>query len=72
LITDVQKAVGDRICEFRKKKGWTQKRFAEICRLHRSHMGQIERGESNLTLSTLLIITEKLGISVASLFAGIR
>jgi len=34
-------------------------------------MGQIERGESNLTLSTLLVMAEKLETTVADLFEEI-
>jgi transcriptional regulator with XRE-family HTH domain len=67
----IKKALGHRIRELRKAKGWAQEAFAHQCGMHRGHMGQIERGESNLTLSTLLIIAEKLGTTVSDLFAEI-
>jgi len=67
----IQKALGHRIRELRKAKGWAQEAFAHQCGMHRGHMGQIERGESNLTLSTLLVIAEKLGTTVSDLFAEI-
>lgn len=67
----IQRALGHRVRELRKAKGWAQETFADHCGMHRGHMGQIERGENNLTLSTLLIIAEKLGITVSDLFEEI-
>jgi transcriptional regulator with XRE-family HTH domain len=67
----VQKALGARIRELRSKKGWSQEEFADLCGIHRSHMGEIERGETNLTLSTMLVISHKLNVSISSLFKGI-
>ena len=55
----------------RLKKGWSQEEFADVCGIHRSHMGEIERGETNLTLSTLLTLSIKLEVSISALFRGI-
>ena len=44
-LPQTAKALGARIRQLRKKKGWTQDEFAVICEIHRSHMGKIERGE---------------------------
>jgi transcriptional regulator with XRE-family HTH domain len=70
-MQDIQKTLGLRIRELRLKRGWSQEEFADICGIHRSHMGEIERGETNLTLSTLLTISQKLEVSISSLFKGI-
>jgi len=67
----IQKALGARIRELRLKRSWSQEEFADVCGIHRSHMGEIERGETNLTLSTLLVISQKLEVSISSLFRGI-
>jgi len=67
----IQKTLGSRIRELRLKKGWSQEEFADRCGIHRSHMGEIERGETNLTLSTLLVISQKLDTSISALFKGI-
>jgi transcriptional regulator with XRE-family HTH domain len=67
----VQKALGSRIRELRLKREWSQEEFADHCGIHRSHMGEIERGETNLTLSTLLVISKKLEASISALFKGI-
>jgi DNA-binding XRE family transcriptional regulator len=34
-------------------------------------MGEIERGETNLTLSTMLVIAQKLETTISALFRGI-
>jgi transcriptional regulator with XRE-family HTH domain len=67
----IQKTLGTRIRELRLKKGWSQEQFADICDIHRSHMGEIERGETNLTLSTMLVIAQKLETTISALFRGI-
>ncbi len=67
----IQKTLGTRIRELRLKKGWSQEQFADNCDIHRSHMGEIERGETNLTLSTMLVIAQKLETTISALFRGI-
>ena len=57
---NIQVQLGGRIRELRRRKGMTQEEFAAACGLNRSHMGAIERGRANITLSTLLIIAQKL------------
>ena len=67
----VQKALGARIVQLRRKKQASQECLADCCGLNRSHMGEIERGTSNITLSTLLVLVEQLGITASELFNGI-
>lgn len=67
----VQKALGAKIAEWRRSKGLSQEGFADICGIHRSHMGQVERGESNLTLGTLVTITANLERTLSELFKGV-
>jgi transcriptional regulator with XRE-family HTH domain len=67
----ILKALGIRIRELRSRKGWSQEAFADACGINRSHMGQIERGETNVTFGTLYFITQKLETSIAALFQGI-
>lgn len=64
-------ALGTRIRELRTKKGWSQESFADECGINRSHMGQVERGETNMTFATLYFISQRLEISIASLFQDI-
>jgi len=45
----------------RKQQGLSQEGFAARCRLHRTYIGAIERGERNVTLKTLELIARFLG-----------
>ena len=67
----VRKALGARIKKLRREKQVSQEGFADWCGLHRSHMGQVERGEANVTLSTILVVVKQLEITVFELFNGI-
>lgn len=52
---------------FRKVKGISQEELADMCNLHRTYIGSVERGERNVTLSTLEVIAGVLGVSVPKL-----
>lgn len=64
-------ALGSRIRELRLLKGWSQEAFADMCGINRSHMGEVERGQTNVSFSTLYSISQKLGVSLSSLLNGI-
>jgi transcriptional regulator with XRE-family HTH domain len=71
IMIVLQKSLGQRIRALRNKKGWSQEYLSERCNLYSSHMGQIERGESNVTLSTLLAIARALDTTVSEIFEGL-
>jgi len=56
----------------RRKKGFSQESFADLCKLHRTYMGGIERGEHNLTIQTALTIATGLGITLSKLLSSIE
>jgi transcriptional regulator with XRE-family HTH domain len=68
----VQQALGRRIRQLREKKGWSQEDFAARSGLHRTFVGNIERGLKNTTILTLMMISKALGISVAELLRGLE
>jgi transcriptional regulator with XRE-family HTH domain len=51
----------------RLRRKWTQDAFADRCGLHRAHMGEIERGENNVTIQTLKIIADALHVRIKDL-----
>lgn len=67
----IQRKVGNRVRALRKEKGWSQDVFADRSGLHRAHIGEIERGESNVTLQTLKIIADTLGCRIMDLVTGL-
>jgi transcriptional regulator with XRE-family HTH domain len=52
-VQDIQLQIGKTIRALRQKRKLTQDVFAEWSGLHRAHVGEIERGESNVTIQTL-------------------
>jgi len=51
----------------RQRKNISQEEFAEICGLHRTYVGSVEREERNVTLSTLEVFAKALGVTVPEL-----
>jgi transcriptional regulator with XRE-family HTH domain len=70
-VQDIQKRIGDRIRALRLKKGWSQDVFADRSGLNRAHVGEIERGESNVTIQTLKIIADTLDVRIVELVKGL-
>ena len=52
------KSLGDSIRAQRKKLDISQEDFAELCDLHRTYIGQIERGEKNISFSNVLRVAK--------------
>ena len=70
-MQQVQRQLGDRIRKLRQKKGWSQEEFAAISGLHRTYIGAVERGEKNLTISTIHTLAKTLDTTIVQLFRGI-
>ncbi len=70
-MQDIQKRVGANVRAWRLKRKMTQDVFAERAGLHRAHVGEIERGESNVTIQSLKLIADTLKIKVVDLVKGI-
>jgi transcriptional regulator with XRE-family HTH domain len=70
-VQDIQKRIGANIRAWRLKRKLTQDVFAERAGLHRAHVGEIERGESNVTIQTLKIIADTLKVKVVELVKGV-
>ena len=56
----IHQYLGQNLRRRRKSLKLTQEAFAERCGLHRTYIGAIERGERNITLSTLASIAHAL------------
>jgi len=70
-MQEIQKALGSRIRSLRKEKGFSQARFALRCGLHPSYMGEIERGQTNLTMASMVVIARRLRTTISDLFEKI-
>jgi transcriptional regulator with XRE-family HTH domain len=66
------KALGQRIRELRTKQGYSQEAFADKCGVHRTFMGTIERGESNLSFQNIYKVANTLGVTLSDLFLNLE
>jgi transcriptional regulator with XRE-family HTH domain len=69
---DMLKALGQRVRQLRKRQGYSQEGFADATGLHRTWMGSVERGESNLSFHNLVLISSTLQITLSKLLAGVE
>jgi len=53
--------------KFRQERGLSQEKLAELCNLHRTYIGSVERGERNITIDNIERISIALGISIETL-----
>ena len=58
---EVTQILADNIRTYRKVKHLSQEELADMCDLHRTYVGSVERGERNVTLSTLETLAATLG-----------
>ena len=65
--TELKRILASRIRAYRKSERLSQEKFAEMCGLHRTYVGSVEREERNVTLSTLEIFSAVLDVSVPEL-----
>lgn len=67
-MTDIKAKFGVRARMLRTRKGLSQEAFADLCGLHRTYIGAIERGERNISLENIEKIARALGVNVPFLF----
>jgi transcriptional regulator with XRE-family HTH domain len=61
------KTLAENVRAFRQDKGLSQEALADICSLHRTYVGSIERMERNVSLATLELLAGALGVGVPEL-----
>jgi transcriptional regulator with XRE-family HTH domain len=64
--------LGKRVHELRAARKWSQEEFAHVGGLHRTYIGQIERGEKNISFGNLVKISSVLGVTMSDLLAGLE
>jgi len=60
-MPDLARTIGARIRKRRIELALSQERLGELCGLHRTYVGALERGEKNVTVVTLGKIAAALG-----------
>ena len=64
---ELTQILADNLRNYRKANHLSQEELADVCALHRTYIGSVERGERNVTLSTLEVLARALGVSVTEL-----
>jgi XRE family transcriptional regulator, regulator of sulfur utilization len=67
---DIKLLIGRRVRELREARGIaSQEKLGELASdLHRTFIGRVERGETNISIENLEAITKALGVSLAEFF----
>lgn len=68
LNRDIEKKFGAKLAYIRKSKKLSQMKLAEIVDMNFNYIGQIERGEANVTIKTMKILANALEIELRTLF----
>lgn len=72
VFFDAKKLFGQNILCHRKKLGISQEQLAERSGLHRTYIGDIERGKRNVSLENIVKLAEALEITASNLLAKIK
>jgi len=70
-LSPALQALGERIRERRGELGLSQEALADAAGLHWTFVGQVERGQRNLSLHNLLKLAEALEIDAGKLVEGL-
>ena len=62
-----RKVFGEAIRKYRKKAGLTQERLAERADMHHNFIGEVERGNMECSLTSMVKIAKALGVRVRDL-----
>ena len=54
---------------YRRGKGLSQEKLAELSGLHRTYVGAVERGERNISLDNMERLANALGVNLTDLLA---
>ena len=65
------KKLGNHVRRLRDLAGISQEELAERCGLHRTYVGSVERGERNISLDNIVLLSRALGVKPTALLEGL-
>ena len=71
-MNDLLVPLGKRIHDLRAARKWSQEEFAHVSGFHRTYVGQIERGEKNMSFDSLAKVADALGVTMSALLDGLE
>ena len=69
-IPKYRKTLGENIRLYRRNLKWSQEKLAEKADLHPNYIGDIERGEENVSVDALMRIATAMSLSLNKLVRG--
>ena len=64
---EITATLASNVRSLRAERNMSQEALADACNLHRTYVGSVERGERNVTLSTLEVLAQALSVTVPAL-----
>ena len=55
----ITQTIGRKLRQYRQKQGYSQEALADRAGLHPTYIGQVERGEKNITVETVVLLSHK-------------
>lgn len=71
-LSSATKAFGQRVRARRNELGLSQEALADQCGVHWTFLGQVERGQRNLSLHNILKVARGLQLDPADLVRGLK
>jgi transcriptional regulator with XRE-family HTH domain len=65
-------AFGRTVRRLREKKGLSQEKLAELAGIHRTYIGDVERGTRNIALANMTRIAKALGTALSRIIADME
>ena len=66
-----RKVLGENIRTYRRNLKWSQEKLAEKADLHHNYIGDIERGEENVSVDALARIAAAMKVRLSELMSGV-
>jgi transcriptional regulator with XRE-family HTH domain len=66
---DAKSLFGSAVRKFRHEKKISQEKLAELAEIHRTYIGDVERGIRNISLANMVKIASALGVPLSRLIA---
>lgn len=71
-VSPAAQLLGDRVRARRQALGWSQEHLGDVVGLHWTFVGQVERGQRNLSLHNLLRLAASLDVDPGELVQGLK